>query len=219
MPALTDRLLAAALWAARKDEQLAGEGAAATGRLALEQERRQAEAASGLRSVLRDRDVLVNACEPLIADRPSWVAVLQTVSRKTTDGQAVAQDVITLAGLLREVLASRDPEVVVRRDGLRLSAARLAEMEARASDLQKAAARAGAVRTKSPITQGQIDQADGIALVLLRRVIEQFELGHSVDPTIPRLTAIATYRTLFRGRGGRSSAPPAPEPSPPAKDK
>lgn len=74
-----------------------------------------------------------------------------------------------------------------------------------AKELEEAAARvkdASAAAKKRPeggkVTQGELDRADGINILLLGQVIRAFDAAHDRDPTIPRLVPISTRRVFNR---------------------
>jgi hypothetical protein len=217
MPALSPRLLSAAIWAAHKDQQLSEAFNREFESERLDQSQRRAIASSLLSQVLRDRNILHGTCTLVVASDPVLQVQLDTISARIVRPAPLAESVTQLVKLLRTLLASKSPGIKARCTELRITPTQLEEMSQRAAELALAAKNAEAPRRASKITQAEVDRWDGICLVLLGRILAQFEAGHSADPTVPRLNAISTHAALYGGKSQRkkpSPEKPVPTPSP-----
>ncbi len=74
----------------------------------------------------------------------------------------------------------------------------LAEVNAAAKTLENAIAAATVRPAGTNVSQGDLDKADGLNLMLLGHVIRAFDNAHDQDPTIPTLVPIATRRMFNR---------------------
>ncbi len=74
----------------------------------------------------------------------------------------------------------------------------LVEVDAAAKTLEDATAAAAVRPAGTNVSQGDLDRADGLNLMLLGHVIRAFGNAHDQDPTIPTLVPIATRRMFNR---------------------
>ncbi|HEY4117193.1 MAG TPA: hypothetical protein VGM56_05035 [Byssovorax sp.] len=82
-----------------------------------------------------------------------------------------------------------------------------------ATSYASAAETAGATRTRSSVTQADVDYVDGMNLALHASIVAQFAAGHAADPGIPKLTYSSLLSHVHHVR--QPPAPPAPAPAPP----
>jgi len=74
----------------------------------------------------------------------------------------------------------------------------LAEIAIAQKNLEDAIAAAAVRPAGTNVSQGDLDKADGLNLMLLGHVIRAFDSAHDQDPTIPTLVPIATRRMFNR---------------------
>jgi hypothetical protein len=121
------------------------------------------------------------------------------------DAAALTRGLQKLVELGKRYLSQKKGPIAVRAKLLRLDDGYLDRLEAAADALAKAAKKAGARPAGQKVTQGALDRADGVNLLLLGLIIRAFENAHEEDPTIPRLVPIATRR-LFSRSGKKKPA-------------
>ncbi|MDI1480510.1 hypothetical protein [Polyangium sp. y55x31] len=121
------------------------------------------------------------------------------------DPAALARGLGTLVALAKKYLGEPSGPVKTRAQLMRLDFEYVAKLENAAATLAAAATAASARPAGEKVTQGSLDRADGVNLLLLTHIISAFENAHEQDPTIPRLVPISTRRMFERKVKKKSS--------------
>jgi hypothetical protein len=174
------------------------EGAAAaeeTSRAALEKE---AELAVATGLALRDQayDAMRDAAGQDAKLRTEVAAAVGTAENE----EALALGLESLARVLNEWLQPKKGESAIT---VRLSLANLdrdyaTALHGAALRVRTTAAKVGGIAPNSKVTQGDLDRADGINVLLLGQLIRAFDGAHNINPTVPRLVPISTRRLFNR---------------------
>jgi hypothetical protein len=155
-----------------------------------------AQAAQSSAVVLRDQayDALRDAAghdEKLRAQVGAAVGV-------ATTSDTLARGLEQLASLLRQWLKSKDETLTGRIELANLDDAYAKELDTAAKKLRGAAAQAASRPAAQKVTQGALDRADGINILVMGQILRAFDGAHGIDPTIPRLVPISTRRLFNR---------------------
>ncbi|MDC3956300.1 hypothetical protein [Polyangium jinanense] len=121
------------------------------------------------------------------------------------DPAALARGLGALIALAKKYVDEPAGPVKIRAEILRLDHDYIAKIEAAADTLATTARAASARPAGEKVTQGSLDRADGVNLMLLTHIISAFENAHEQDPTIPRLVPISTRRMFERKVKKKSS--------------
>ena len=167
---------------------------------------------------LRSASITGLALRDQVFDLLRDAAVQNLVRRKQVElavGTAANSETLetgirALAGLLRDWLAQKDDPIAVRLRHANLDATYVAELEEAAARIKKAGAASHRRRKSAKVSQGQLDRADGINLLILGQVIRAFERAHHLDATIPRLIPIATRRMFSHAKKTPQKTPAPP---------
>jgi hypothetical protein len=120
---------------------------------------------------------------------------------------ALARGLEGLSTVLTGWLASKDVALHHRLAGANLDADYASELEAAAVLILTTAAAASQIATER-VTQGALDRADGVNMLLLGQIVRAFAGAHQRNPTVPRLVPIATRRLFSRKtKKGVAAAP------------
>ncbi|XXX74061.1 hypothetical protein WMF30_41085 [Sorangium sp. So ce134] len=133
-------------------------------------------------------------------------------------GESLAGGIEQTAKLLRRWLKSEDEALTARLELASLDESYAKELEAAARELRSAMANAANRPADGKATQGALDRADGINILIMGQIIRAFDGAHGIDPTIPRLVPISTRRLFNRNtrkKADQPEAPPAAGGSPP----
>ena len=124
----------------------------------------------------------------------------------------LARGLKAFAGLLREWLKRKEPDLAGRLVLASLDDEYAGDLEAAAKKVRDTAS-ALERRTGNPrATQANLDLEDGTNVLILGQIIRAFERGHDLDPTIPSLVPISTRR-LFNRKSPKKGKPSAGAPS------
>ncbi|HTN85279.1 MAG TPA: hypothetical protein VL242_16390 [Sorangium sp.] len=126
-----------------------------------------------------------------------------------TTSETLSRGLDQTAKLLREWLGSDDEALTVRLGLANLDDAYARELVAAAKDVRSAAANATNRPADGTVTQGALDRADGINILIMGQILRAFEGAHGIDPTIPRLVPISTRR-LFNRKTKKKAAETQP---------
>ncbi len=196
----SQELLVVAIHQALELERLRAlrEGAASaeeTSRAALEQE---AELAVATGLALRDQayDAMRDAAGQDMKLRSEVAAAVGTAENE----EALALGLEALARVLNEWLTPKKGESAI---SVRLTLANLDKdyataLHAAALRVRTTAAKVGGIAPNSKVTQGDLDRAEGINVLLLGQLIRAFDGAHNINPTVPRLVPISTRRLFNR---------------------
>ncbi len=115
------------------------------------------------------------------------------------DAGALVRGLGALVAIAKRFLsADAGPALAKRAKLMRLDTTYIEKLEKAASAFASAAQAATARPAGKQITQGTLDRADGVNLLLLTLTVRAFDDAHEQDPTIPRLVPIATRRLFDR---------------------
>ncbi len=153
--------------------------------------------------VLRDQahDVLLGVAGSDPAAQEEVNQAVGTAEDPATLGRGIG----ALVALGKKYLVTPSGPIKTRAKLLRLDADYIAKLEGIGAALSAATQAAHARPAGEKITQGGLDRADGINLLLLGLIIRAFDDAHEQDPTIPRLAPIATRRIFDKGSRKKSS--------------
>ncbi|KYF87181.1 hypothetical protein BE20_19785 [Sorangium cellulosum] len=115
-----------------------------------------------------------------------------------TTSETLARGLEQTAKLLREWLGSDDEALTARLGLANLDDSYAKELATAAKDVRNAAANATNRPADGTVTQGALDRADGINILIMGQILRAFEGAHGIDPTIPRLVPISTRRLFSR---------------------
>jgi len=150
------------------------------------------------------RDQAYDAMRSAAAHDKARLVELEAAKGSIKDGKALSQGLASLGVLLKAWLkeATEDAGLKGRLQLANLDtgyARDLAEMSTRVGSAAEAALQRDA---GGKVTQGKLDRADGLNILLLKQVVRAFESAHALDATIPRLLPIATRRLFSRKKKG-----------------
>ncbi|WP_437294069.1 hypothetical protein [Sorangium sp. So ce426] len=114
------------------------------------------------------------------------------------------------AKLLRRWLKGGEEALTARLELASLDEPYAKELEAAARELRVAVADATNRPVDAKVTQGALDRADGINILLMGQIIRAFDGAHGIDPTIPRLVPISTRRLFNRNTRKKAEAAEPP---------
>jgi hypothetical protein len=204
LPALSEDLLRAAIWAARRgellEEALSRGGTVNDTSTAL----RQADAAEARKRGKACRNQQDALLRIIAGGHPALVALVDGAFGTAPDDKALSDSIARQVALGRQWLASTDAGIVERRRKTRLGAELLDRNAALAEEVRDKGAAAESTRVLTGVTQSDVDYWDGVNLTIYRRIVEIFEAGRDSDPTILRLSPIA-LRRYFSFRRRKSS--------------
>ena len=121
------------------------------------------------------------------------------------DPAALARGIGALVALGKKYLGIPAGPIKTRAKLLRLDGDYIGKLETAAATLSAAALAASARPAGEKVTQGSLDRADGVNLLLLTQIVRAFENAHEQEPTIPRLVPIAARRMFERGTKKKGS--------------
>ncbi|WP_437894315.1 hypothetical protein [Sorangium sp. So ce124] len=110
------------------------------------------------------------------------------------------------AKLLRRWLKSDDEALTGRLELASLDESYAKELDDAARELRVAVADATNRPVDAKVTQGALDRADGINILIMGQIIRAFDGAHGIDPTIPRLVPISTRRLFNRNTKKKAEA-------------
>jgi hypothetical protein len=139
------------------------------------------------------RDQAAKVLRRVAGSDVALVAKVDAAVGTAETGASLAKGLLDLAAVGKKLLAMGG--VVAKRATLmRVDGAYLGSLEASAARVGETAERAAAKGGGKAVTQGALDREDGVNALILGHVVSVFEAAHDIDPTIPRLTPIATRR-------------------------
>jgi hypothetical protein len=196
------------LYKARRGELLALAGGKQAEEAEAETVRRRAK---GRREQLRAALLL---CAGGVPSRRS--EILTAYGLLGERSEALGESLRRLARLARSYLDSRDPNLKARAVATGLSVPLLNDTFALAGRADELRASAQAARPAASVSQREVDRWDGINLTLLTHLLDVFDAGRLVDPSIPRLLPVS-LRTFFsppsRAPKKKPDEPGGPPPS------
>ncbi|WP_437619603.1 hypothetical protein [Sorangium sp. So ce1151] len=218
---LSDDLLRIAIWAARQGSRLAAARDGSVTKAGSAKAAREAAAEAARRKGRAVREQLATALRTLSGGDPRLLKKIDGAYGVAPDAGKLATSLAALVKVGRETLADRSDAAAQRRKGTRFDAAKLDAIEALAGEIRKAGDAAAAVTASASVDQTEVDTWDGMNLLLLEMIIDIFDAGHAVDPSVPRLVPISLGR-YFSPRRTRPEKPaetaPVTSPQPPAAE-
>ncbi|AUX24988.1 uncharacterized protein SOCEGT47_055290 [Sorangium cellulosum] len=220
---LSDDLLRVAIWAARHGSRLAAARDGSKAKAGSAKAAREAAADAARRKGRGVREQLTTALRILSGGEPRLLKKIDGAYGVAPDAGKLATSLAALVKVGRALLADTSAAAEQRRKGTRLDAAKLDEIEALAGEIRKAGDAAAAVTASASVDQTEVDTWDGMNLLLLEMIIDLFDAGHLVDPSVPRLVPISLGR-YFSPRRTKPEKPteeapatsPQPQPGVPA---
>lgn len=216
---LSDDLLRTAIWAARHGSRLAAARDGGVAKAGSAKAAREAAAEAARRKGRGVREQLTTALRTLSGGEPRLLKKIDGAYGVAPDAVKLAASLAALVKVGREILADGSEAAARRRKGTRLGTEKLDEIEALAGEIRKAGDAAAAVTASASVDQTEVDTWDGMNLLLLEMIIDLFDAGHLVEPSVPRLVPISLGR-YFSPRRTKpekptEEAPPAaPQPQP-----
>lgn len=155
-----------------------------------------AAAGQAYRDGMDERDRLSTALEGLLQYDPELRERLALAVGRVDDPDGLARSLRALVKLTESLLAVPASVLAQQLVDGGVTAQELAGTQAVADNVEATAKAADGARAQAPVTQAELDRQDGVCLAHMRRLMRLFNGAHDKDPTIPRLTAIAT-RSIF----------------------
>lgn len=199
-------LLRTAIWAAQRGHNLWAERTASTTASNAEKTHQQNEAQLLRRRGQALRDSWQAGLRAIAAGAPRRLDEIATAYGTAEDNGALADALRRLAALGKRY--AKDAKLRAGAAEAGLDDAMLGRTETLAAELARVGEVATAVRPRSKVAQNEVDRWDGINLTLLRRIMDIFEAGHLVDPSVPRLVPISLQRFFTQPRPKKGA--PAP---------
>lgn len=191
-------LLRTAIWAAQRGHTLWAERTASTTASNAEKTNQQNEAQLLRRRGQALRDLWQAGLRAIAAGAPKRLDEITTAYGTAEDNGALADALRRLAALGKRY--AKDAKLRAGAAEAGLDDAMLARTESLAAQIASTGEAATAVRPRSKVAQNEVDRWDGINLTLLRRIMDIFEAGHLVDPSVPRLVPISLQRFFTQSR-------------------
>lgn len=159
------------------------------------------------------RDLAAGALRAAAVHDDTLLAAVEVAKGTAEDGEKLSRGLQGLARLLTEWLASSDAQLKGRLVLGSLTSDFVDDLLEAGEAVRSTTEGARRRPTGGKVTQGDLDRADGINMLLLGQIIRAFEGAHALDPTIPRLVPIATRR-LFNRSSSKKAALPAADKDP-----
>lgn len=153
-----------------------------------------------------DRERLATALEGVQGLEPGLETRIDAASGRVTDSATLATSLGALVKLAKEILGRPNSKAAKQLVDGGLDADQIAAFEATALKVEATGKEASGARTKGQVTQADLDLQDGICLALMDRMMKVVNRAHERDPSIPRLTPIATRRMFVSGRKKETEA-------------
>ena len=201
-------LLRTAIWAAQRGHNLWAERSASTTASNAEKTHQQNEAQLLRRRGQALRDSWQAGLRAIAAGAPRRLDEIATAYGTAEDSTALADSLRRLAALGKRY--AKDAKLRAGAEEAGLNEAMLARTESLAAQIASTGESATAVRPRSKVAQNEVDRWDGINLTLLKRIMDIFEAGHLVDPSVPRLTPISLQRFFTQSRPKKEPGPAGP---------
>jgi hypothetical protein len=159
-----------------------------------------AAAGAAFTSGLKLRDQAFSALGNVSSHDATLNAELDTAKGTAEDGDALAAGLAALGKVLDGWIkkAKKDDGLAGRLALGNLDGDYAKALADAAADVKKTAGDAKKRHSGGKVTQGALDRADGINMMLLGQIIDAFEQANDIDPTIPRLVPISTRRHFSR---------------------
>ncbi|MFT3769374.1 MAG: hypothetical protein QM820_28385 [Minicystis sp.] len=194
------KLLALAVHQALALEALDAAHAGNTKGAAASRDKSERTAEAIFNEALALRDQADSALHDVAGHDSALLAEADAARGTAGDGDELAAGLLGFAKLLKAWLkkGKTDKALRGRLELAELDAGYATELEEGAAKVKDATAAAKKRPAGGKVTQGELDRADGINVLLLGQIIRAFDTAHDRDPTIPRLVPIATRRQFAR---------------------
>jgi hypothetical protein len=154
-----------------------------------------------------ERERLATALDG-VADLESGLeARIAAASGRVTDFETLAASLTALVRVATDILSRPASRAAKQLTDGGLDSDQIEFFEALAMKVKTTGEQASGARTKGHVTQADLDLQDGICLALMDRVMKVVNRAHERNPSIPRLTPIATRRLFVSSRKSEMSAP------------
>lgn len=161
---------------------------------------RDAAARVAFTAGLTARDQAAKVLRGVAGQDAALVSTISAAIGTAETGAALVKGLRALAATGKKMLEQKKGPVAKRAKLMRVDDAYVASIEAAAARVNDTAVQAGAKTTGKAVTQGALDREDGVNALILKHIIDVFEVAHDIDPTIPRLVPLATRRLFNRYR-------------------
>jgi hypothetical protein len=158
------------------------------------------------------RDQAYDALRDAAGQDRALRAEIEKAFGKAETSDTLANGLDEMATALRRWLAKKTPALSARLKLANLDGDYASELEDAAKTVRTEAARAQRQKAQGKVSQGTLDRADGINVLLMGQIIRAFEGAHGIDPTIPKLVPISTRR-LFGRHGAKKTVGETPTPA------
>jgi hypothetical protein len=152
------------------------------------------------REGMDERDRLVIALEGVASLESDLETRIGTASGRVTDSASLAASLTGIVKVAKEIPARPESKAAKQLADGGLDEEQIAFFEATATKVKTTGEQAAGARTKGQVTQADLDLQDGVCLTLMDRVMKVVNRAHERDPSIPRLTPIATRRMFLSSR-------------------
>ncbi|MDC3956440.1 hypothetical protein [Polyangium jinanense] len=159
------------------------------------------------RDGMEERDRLVTALDGVSHLEPGLDERVTKATGRVTDFTTLAQSLTSLLKVAKDIRQNPLSKAAKQLEDGGLDTAQIIAFEDMAAKVKSTGELASGARTKGPITQADLDLQDGICLSQMERVMKVFNRAHERDPSIPRLTPIATRRLFVSSRKRAEDAP------------
>ena len=202
-----------AIWAALRGQELYEQRRRADSAGASRQEQRQEDGRALRQQAVARREQLATLLRLAAGGNEQHEADIARAYGRIATPEELAQALDELVKLGQKYLGSGNPALKRRSAIAGLDAAYLTEAAALAKSARDRLKVATASREAPVVSQADIDLWDGVNLYLLERIIDLFEVGNQLEPTVPRLLPVS-LRYWFKP-AAKKAATPEPESPPP----
>jgi hypothetical protein len=213
MPALGDAMLRACVGALSTCQSTCAARVVTVVRNGAQVRQRKGARGALAEQVVTQREIVYTAAVSLAGHDPARTRELDEAWGSGDDPKHLATSLAALVVVTRAIAADARKRGVA----VTLTEAWLAEQEALAAKLLKQAERAAGHASDGDVGQGDLDWWRGVALWLLKQVVDAVDVARKADPRI-RAIPLGTLRNALKRSGKpkrKAPAPPAP-PAPPA---
>ncbi|MDI1449371.1 hypothetical protein [Polyangium sp. 6x1] len=159
------------------------------------------------REGMDERERLVTALDGVSHLEPGLDERITRATGRVTDFATLAQSLTSLVKVAKDIRQNPMSKAAKQLEDGGLDATQIMTFEDTAAKVKSTGELASGARTKGQITQADLDLQDGMCLSLMDRVMKVFNRAHERDPSIPRLTPIATRRMFVSSRKRETDVP------------
>ncbi|MDI3284145.1 hypothetical protein [Polyangium sp. 15x6] len=157
---------------------------------------------------MEERERLVTALEGVAHLEPGLEERITKATGRVTDFTSLALSLAALAKVAKDIRQNPLSKAAKQLDDGGLDAPQITVFEEIAAKVKSTGTLASGARAKGLVTQADLDLQDGICLSLMERVMKVVNRAHDRDPSIPKLTPIATRRMFPSRKRAVEAVPP-----------